>query len=58
MNLLLLCRNVFRSGLIVIGADIYCNVIRFVLLLVMIDRQLEKATSVFEKAFDIVYSEF
>jgi 4-aminobutyrate aminotransferase / (S)-3-amino-2-methylpropionate transaminase / 5-aminovalerate transaminase len=51
----LIMQECFKRGLIVIGAGIYSNVIRFLPPLVMTDRQLEATMSIFEEALEAVY---
>ena len=51
----LIMQECFKRGLIVIGAGIFSNVIRFLPPLVITDRQLETSMSIFEEALEAVY---
>ncbi|NLA40318.1 MAG: 4-aminobutyrate--2-oxoglutarate transaminase [Smithella sp.] len=51
----LIIQECFKRGLIVLGAGIFGNVIRFLPPLVITDRQVEKMMSIFEEALDAVY---
>jgi 4-aminobutyrate aminotransferase/(S)-3-amino-2-methylpropionate transaminase len=51
----LIMQECFKRGLIVLGAGVFSNVIRFLPPLVMTDRQLETTMSIFEEALDVVY---